>query len=96
MSKKLYTFYLDWGRMGDLEGLFIAEEQDVKDIIGKSVYFGEVLGKHSEVEDEMTEDMFEAIDVPESVIAVLEEKLGTTISGYNPLEFYEDEDEDEE
>lgn len=96
MSKKLYTFYLDWGRMGDLEGLFIAEEQDVKDIIGKSVYFGEVLGKHSEVEDEMTEDMFEAIDVPESVIAVLEEKLGTTISGYNPLEYYEEEDEDEE
>jgi len=96
MSKKLYTFYLDWGRMGDLEGLFIAEEQDVKDIIGKSVYFGEVLGKHSEVEDEMTEDMFEAIDVPESVIAVLEEKLGTNISGYNPLEYYEEEDEDEE
>lgn len=95
MSKKLYTFYLDWGRMGDLEGLFIAEEQDVKNIIGKSIYFGEVLGKHSEVEDEMTEDMFEAIDIPESVIAILEEKLGTTISGYNPLDF-DEEDEDEE
>ena len=43
--KKLYSFELDWGRMGSLEGLFIAEEKDVKDIIGKNVQFGEVLGK---------------------------------------------------
>lgn len=66
--KKLYSFELDWGRMGSLEGLFIAEEKDVKDIIGKNVQFGEVLGKHSDVYDTMTEDMFAEIELPENVV----------------------------
>lgn len=91
--RKLYSFELDWGRMGSLDGLFIAEEQDVKDIIGKSVYFGEALGKHSEVEDEMTEDMFEAIDLPEEVLSILEDKVGTTLSGYNPLDILAEDEE---
>lgn len=94
--KKLYSFELDYGRSGYLEGLFIAEEQDVKDIIGKEVYFGEVLGKHSEVFDTMTEDMFSTIDLQPNVVAILEEKIGSTISGYNPLEYLEEDEEEDE
>ena len=90
--KKLYSFELDWGRMGSLDGLFIADESEVKDLMGKEVYFGEVLGKHSEVFDTMTEDMFEAIDIPEDVVNILENKLGSTLSGYNPLEYAEEEE----
>jgi hypothetical protein len=89
--KKLYSFELDWGRMGSLDGLFIADEQEIKDIIGKEIYFGEVLGKHSEVFDTMTEEMFEAIDLPEDVVKLLEEKVGATLSGYNPLDYVEEE-----
>ena len=40
---------VDFGRMGELQGLFVAEELDVQDLIGKEVYFDEVLGKHSEI-----------------------------------------------
>lgn len=90
---KLYSFYLDYGRMGDLEGLFIAKEEDVKSIIGKEVDFGEVLGKHSWVQAEMEESMFEVIDVPEEVVKILLDKVGEDISGYNPLSYYEEEEE---
>lgn len=91
--RKLYSFELDWGRMGSLDGLFIADEKEVADAIGKTVYFGEALGKHSEVEDEMTEEMFEAIDLPEDVLNILEQKIGITLSGYNPLDILAEEEE---
>lgn len=90
--KKLYSFELDWGRMGCLEGLFIAEEKEVAEVMGKTVYFGEALGKHSDVYDDMTEDMFTVVDVPDEVINILEEKIGTTISGYNPIEHYREDE----
>lgn len=91
--RKLYKFYSDYGRQGELEGLFIAEEKEVKNIIGKNVYFGEVLGKHSDVEETMTEDMFTEINVGEHALAVLEQELGTTWSGFNPVEIHEEENE---
>ena len=47
--KAIYQFHWDCGRMGDIAGLFVASKQDVQDAIGKEIYFGEVLGKHSEV-----------------------------------------------
>lgn len=94
--KKLYRFELDYGRMGSLDGLFIEDEQKVKDIIGKEVYFGEVLGKHSEVYSDMREYMFEAIDLPQDVIEMLEEKVGASISGFNPIEIKEEHDADME
>ncbi len=84
--KKLYQFYWDCGRAGSVEGLFIAEEDFVNKHIGNSVYFGEILGKHSEVEGTMDEDDLKIIDIPNNVVELLEEKLGKTISGYNPLE----------
>jgi hypothetical protein len=35
---KLYLFYVDCGRSGDIEGLFIALEDAVKDSIRKFVH----------------------------------------------------------
>ena len=50
MSKDcLWKFHWDCGRAGDVEGLFIATEEEVENLIGSEVYFGEILGKHSEV-----------------------------------------------
>lgn len=45
----LYRFCWDCGRAGDVEGVFIASHDELENIIGKEVYFGEILGKHSEV-----------------------------------------------
>jgi hypothetical protein len=49
MSKILVKFYWDCGRNGDVEGLFITTKKELKYAIGKQIYFGEILGKHSEV-----------------------------------------------
>lgn len=95
--KKLYKFELDWGRQGSLEGLFIADEKAIKELMGKEVDFGEAFGKHSEVSEVMMEDMFTVIDLPKESMKLLEKHLGITWSGYNPLECHivgEDDDED--
>jgi len=92
--KKLYEFYWDCGRMGGLEGLFIAEESSVKAAIGKEIYFGEVLGKHSEVYGTLKEGDCEVKSEDQEFISKLEELLGGTISGYNPLDYLPDDEEE--
>jgi len=88
--RKLYQFDCDCGRSGSLEGLFFREESDVKELIKseREVYFGEVLGKHSEVCGAIEKKDLTAIEgIPEDVLKILEEKLGTTVSGYNPFDY---------
>lgn len=95
MSRKLYKFHWDCGRMGDVEGLFIATEKEVKKAIGKDVYFGEILGKHSEVDGSLEEEDLTVISDEQDFINKLEEIIGhTSISGYNPLDYIQ-ESEDE-
>lgn len=93
--KTLYEFYVDCGRMGDLEGLFIADPEDVKRIMGEKIYFGEVLGKHSEIVAVMQEKMFVVKSEDQDFITKLEDLLGTSISGFNPFDKFEDEDVDD-
>jgi hypothetical protein len=76
--------------MGDLEGLFIASEEDVNTLIGKQLYFGEVLGKHSEVYGSLDKDDVDKVPVDPDVVAVLKGHLGRTLSGFNPLEYEQD------
>jgi hypothetical protein len=95
--KKLIQFYADCGRMGDLEGVFIDTEENLREIIGKKVDFGECLGKHSEIIIEMEESMFTLTTLPEDVIGLLEEVKIT--SGFNPItewEYYREDREAEE
>ena len=47
--KAIYEFFWDCGRQGDVTGLFVCDKEKVESFIGKEVYFGEILGKHSEV-----------------------------------------------
>lgn len=89
----LYKFHWDVGRMGQVEGLFIAESKDIDDLIGKEIYFGEILGKHSEVYGELRKEDIEIITSDQDVIESLGDSFGSkTISGYNPLDYYEEEE----
>lgn len=88
--KQLYKFFLDCGRMGSIEGMFIAFPEEISKLIGKEIYFGEVLGKHSEVFDTMSEDHFEIVSEDQEHIEWMESTLGRTVSGYNPLSYYEE------
>lgn len=92
--KGIYKFYWDCGRMGDLDGIFVAEKKDVAKVIGKNVYFGEVLGKHSEIEGTVEKGDIELLSDDQDFIKKFVKIMGTdsTVSGYNPLDYYEEED----
>jgi len=85
----IYTYYKDFGRLGELEGMFIADHEDLIKLEGKEIYFGEVLGKHSEVIVEFSYD--EDIDVrtqDQEFIKKFREIMGDNFStGYNPLNY---------
>ena len=87
--RKLYNFNFDCGRMGHLEGLFVADEGQVEAVVGDYLYFGEVLGKHSEVEGTLDYGDLEVVSEDQDFIEKLVNLLGDTISGYNPLHYVE-------
>jgi len=96
---KLYKFFWDCGRMGEMEGLFVADDKIVADTIGKELYFGEVLGKHSEIYGTLKKKDLTIISEDQEKINWLADTVQSySISGWNPLDFTNEEDtyEDEE
>jgi len=90
--KAIYRFYWECGRMGDVEGLFIAEKEAVEKLIGKEISFGEILGKHSDVFGTLDSGDLEIKSDDQEFIAKFESIMGCgTISGYNPLDYYEED-----
>lgn len=85
--KYLYKFYWDCGRSGDLEGLFVATEEEIKNAIGSEVYFGEVLGKHSEVHGTLEEGDIRKLEVSPEAVEEVSKYLGKGWSGFNPLNY---------
>lgn len=94
MTKGLYRFMLDCGRSGDLEGVFIATDQQISDAIGKLAYFGEVLGKHSEVMCHLNHGHVRLLTQNQLAIQVVEQYC--LESGFNPLKYIEENLETEE
>jgi len=91
-TKGIYKFYWNCGRQGDLEGVFVATRKEVKEIIGKRVYFGEVLGKHSEVYDNMRQGDITLVTEEPTVLGLFEEN--ELSSGYNPFDYWERNEEE--
>lgn len=89
MSRCLYKFYWDCGRMGAVEGLFVESPSTIQQSIGKKVYFGEILGKHSEIHGSLSEEDFKVISEDKNVVSVFEEHVGTF--GYNPFYYLVEE-----
>lgn len=75
----------DCGRMGELEGVFVAEKEDVDYLVANDIeiYFGEVLGKHSEICGTLEESEIYMITDDEKVISIV--KAYGLESGYNPF-----------
>lgn len=86
--KAIYKIEIDYGRSGGLYGIFVADTEQVKKLIEDKteVYFGEVLGKHSEVIITFNEpgDCILVSDDP-SVVEVFEKYNMST--GYNPFDY---------
>lgn len=91
--KKLYSFHWYVRRMGDVRGLFIADESDVQAALGKRVSFGEILGKHSEIYGTLDVGDLTVKSDDADFIEKLREVIGSdTISGYNPLDYIDEEE----
>lgn len=94
MTKVIAKFLWDCGRMGSVEGMFTSTKEDIENIQGKYIYFGEILGKHSEIDGEIAEGDIKILTEDQEFIEKFEKIMGTgTISGHNPFDYYEREDE---
>lgn len=95
----LYKMHVDCGRMGYLEGVFVERKDHVKYLLENNidVHFGEVLGKHSEVVINFTEEgtITLVTDRPDIIEMVQEFNLE---SGYNPFDhdYYVNDGEDDD
>jgi hypothetical protein len=94
--KKLYKFNWNCGRQGDLDGVFIRDDADVAAALGKFVDFGSALGKHSEITGTLEEADFEVASEDQAFIAEAERILGTSLSGYNPFDYLDNCDAEQE
>jgi hypothetical protein len=91
--KVIARFYWDCGRMGDVDGLFVTTKEALEAAYGKEVYFGEILGKHSEIYGTLDEGDITILTEDQDFIAKFIEIMGTgDISGYNPLSYFQEDD----
>jgi hypothetical protein len=90
--KAIYKFYWDCGRMGGLTGVFVSTPSAIEGLVGKEIYFGEVLGKHSEIFGEFKAEHVEMVSDDPVFVALFESHDLST--GYNPFDYFE-ESEDE-
>lgn len=88
----LYKFFWDCGRQGELHGVFAASDDDIQNAIGRDVYFGEVLGKHSEVHGTLDVGDLEKLDADQEFIDKAS-AIGLIPNGFNPLDYIEIDEE---
>lgn len=94
-AERLFAWRFCWDRyrQGRLEGVFVATEARVKSAIGKTIDFGEALGKHSNVRGELEETDLKKLDISDEAIRSVTAVLGETWSGRNPIRYYEESDD---
>lgn len=86
-EKAVYKMNCDCGRQGNLMGTFVASKKYIEKLIEDKieVYFGEVLGKHSEIYGSIDADEITLVtDNPDTVKSFEDLDLS---SGYNPLDY---------
>lgn len=84
MNELVFRWSRDFGRMGGLEGIFVATQAEVNYALGRRAYFGEVLGKHSEIYCNLEAEQFESLSDEPSVVAFVEQHGPF---GRNPLDY---------
>lgn len=83
----LYKLHVDYGRSGCLSGLFIAEKENMDKLVEDKtiIYFGDVLGKHSDIHGELTNEDFTMVTDDVNVIKLVRDyKLE---NGPNPFHY---------
>lgn len=85
--KAIYKLNLDCGKNGSLYGIFVADKEYVEVLVNNDieVYFGEILGKHSDISLSIDDTDIELITDDEKVIDMFEEYELST--GINPFDY---------
>ena len=83
----LFRFHWDCGRMGSLDGVFVATPAEVEAAMGKNLAFGEVLGKHSDIRGTLDPGDITLVEASPGFAAEFKRIFGGT--GYNPLHYLE-------
>lgn len=92
----LYEFEWDCGRQGCISGRFLCTSEELEKIIGKEIYFGEILGKHSEVFGTIEHDEVTLV-TDNQVFINLAKELGVSLeTGYNPFDYLPEDDDEED
>lgn len=86
--ESLYKLHFNCGRQGELTGLFLEDSDKLNKLVesGEEVYFGEVLGKHSEICGPIEKSDFTLVTSDEKVISIVKEFNLTTID--SPVRTY--------
>ena len=84
---KLYSYNQDCGRMGDLEGLFVASDSDFEWFMNTSITEYDVLGKHSEIDIKFDKSTVRRQDVEDATVEDLFKTFGNAISGITPYNY---------
>jgi hypothetical protein len=84
-------------RGGSVEGLFVTTHDALNEILGEEVYFGEILGKHSEIYGTLESEDFVIICEDDVLIDHLIKVFGSaTLMGHNPITYLRDREDEEE
>ncbi len=89
----IYRFYESFW-YGQITGIFLAEHADVAIAYGQTAYFGDELGKHSEVIIEVTPENLKLVTADDAMVQAFEQYEMET--GYNVLHWIGEEEEDED
>lgn len=94
MTKLIVEFYWDCGRQGKVTGTFVCDKTKLDAAYGSEVYFGEILGKHSEVYGTLDEEDITVKSDDQNFIKQFEGIMGEDwYSGCNPLFYIEESEE---
>lgn len=88
MTKAIYKLNIPCHRQGELQGVFVAEKEQIKYLIDNKIkiFFGEVLGKHSNIVAILEEDEIIEVTDNEEFIKLFE--CYNLDSGINPLYYH--------
>lgn len=71
----LVKFSENFGRHGDLEGLFTCTQEDYNKVLGHTAHLSDALGKHSNVSVELTTENMKILEVDQAFITQFNELL---------------------
>lgn len=72
MNNNLYLWkYQDSKFYGEISGVFLASEEEIKNILNLEIFLGEIHGKHSEVFTELDRDNFLKYELSKATIKEL-------------------------